>query len=284
MRPAGTTDTGRGRDRLIVRHVATYLGDELLPGGGDSVSGLTLGTSSASNDTVLGPSGAHRLIIDPARPSLRLDGGPHVPYTGSEADLAVPNEFGDVVHLDVRNLIAGYSGVIDLRAEGTLSTDGGASETPITYASSQRIADTETGAVTHLDTSLIRRAGEDLIEYEGTGDVLTTLIDLASGLRGAAAGNELDKNTLTDVLKDFDRLLEELSLAQARVGSEAERAVNLVARFEEQDLGLQGVISEVAGVDLTEAIATLTRAQGALEIAQQVAARILQNSQSAFLR
>src|SRR5262249_3066919 len=87
---AGTgNDRLVGTDRLPVAHAQTVLGDGLLGGTGDSVSGLRIGASSADGDTLLGPGGAHSItLVDTsgtgASGTVSLDGGAAVNWTSAD--------------------------------------------------------------------------------------------------------------------------------------------------------------------------------------------------------
>lgn len=278
-------DTGRGRDVVEVRHTRTFFGDETFGNGGDSLSGLRPGTSSVDGDTVLGATGTHRITIDAIAGTIALDDGRPVAFTGTEADLALDNSSGERVHVDVRSIAAGFQGTVALRAEGTLSIDGGRTLVPLLYAGAQAVIDSETGALTHLDTRAVRGAGRAAVVYEGTSDLFTALRDLRVALRTADDGDGagIGGQTLAEIVDTFDRLESELAVQSARLAGQAERALEFESRIEERTLALESLRETVEGVDLSEAITRLTQSQTALQMAQEVAARILQNVGSAFL-
>ena len=153
---AGTgIDTGTGVATLQVAHTSTTY---------DGSSGVATGDNSAAGDTALGPDGANNLYIDDysgtgANGTVSLNGGPAVAFNSSDTNLKVTGPSGEVVYLNTTGISAGFQGSVSLSSNGTLSTDGGATTTPIDFSSNLAIVDSNNGAVTNVDSSNIRQAG-----------------------------------------------------------------------------------------------------------------------------
>ena len=111
-----------------------------------------------------------------------LNGGPAISWTNTDTNLQVVGPNGEVAYIDTSAITAGFNGSVSLTANGTLSTDGGASTTPITFSSNQVVTNSQTGAVTNVNSTNIHQAGTDHLEYTGTLDAFQTLIALRNDL------------------------------------------------------------------------------------------------------
>ena len=109
-------------------------------------SGVQAGSSSASGDTILGPPGSHTLQItdtsgNGTAGTVSLDGGPPIAFTNGDTNLQVTNSSGDVVYINTSAITAGFNDSVAISTTGTMSVDGGATSTPITYAANQAVTD-----------------------------------------------------------------------------------------------------------------------------------------------
>jgi flagellar hook-associated protein 3 FlgL len=187
------TDNLVGRATLQVRHTETIYA---------SGSGIAPGSSSAGNDTVIGPRGTHKIQItdtsgDGSAGTISLNGGPPIAFTNSDANLAVKSGDGQVVYLDTRNITPGFVGEIGLRALGTMSVDGGATKTAIDFSNNQIVTVGATGRMAHIDSSNIFRTGDNYLEFPGTSNAFQVIHELIQDLRG---GRNLDNRELSDSL------------------------------------------------------------------------------------
>ncbi|HKE01124.1 MAG TPA: flagellar hook-associated protein FlgL [Planctomycetota bacterium] len=273
---AGTgTDSAIDRGTLTVLHGATTLGDGALAGG-DSVSGLKLGTSTAG-DTVIGPAGAHTLAVDAVAGTISLNGGPAVSFTGSETDLAVTDANGAVVHVDVTGITAGFQGNVSIAATGFLSTDGGATQVAIDFSANQVVTGAG-GAITNVDSTGIHKAGAETIDYVGTTDLFRTLAGLRDDLKNGSLSADQLAETLGSRMRELSRNLGNVTFGVADLGARSTRASDandrlLLARDE-----IDSAISGVEDADYAEVVSRLDRATLSLQIAQAASQRILQTS------
>ncbi len=135
--PGTGTDSATSQGILTIQHTATTF----APG-----SGVQAGTSSAAGDTVLGPAGAHTLQItdtsgNGTAGTVSLDGGPAIAFTNADTNLRVTNNTGDVIFLDTSAITPNFNGNVAVTASGTMSIDGGATSTPLTFSANQAVTD-----------------------------------------------------------------------------------------------------------------------------------------------
>ena len=166
--PGTATDNGVGRATLTVRHTAT----SFVAG-----SGIANGTSATAQNTAIG---TFSLQINDtsgtgANGTISLSGGPPVNFQSTDTDLRLKGPNGEILFLDTTSITPGFSGTIQVTADGTLSVDGGQSEVPITFANNQAVSHAETGTVTYVNSQQIIQAGTEFLDYRGTSDVFATL-------------------------------------------------------------------------------------------------------------
>jgi len=269
---AGASDTMTGSARILLQHVATTLGDGLLPGGGDTASGLRLGASSSA-DTILG---AHTVSVtqDPSGGgTISLNGGPPVAFTGTETDLAVGDGTGALVHLDVTALVAGFSGDVAASGSGQIGVEGGPF-TPLAF-SSGFVLDDGTGRVVHLDTSGARLSGDALVVFPGTESIFEALAGLRDEILAAADGTS--RPNLADRIQvrlaSLDVAHEGILSALSELGTRGAGFERMESAFELLGVHNEERRASVEDLDLVDASIRLTRAEATYQAALAVAAR-----------
>ena len=145
--PGQGLDSATGQGTLLVRHTLTTYA---------AGSGVQAGTGSAAGDTILGPIGAHQLTVSDTSGTgtagtVSLNGGAAIAFTSGDTNLKVTGPQGEIVFLDTTSITAGFSGTVAITADGTFSSDGGASTTAIDFSANQVIIDSATGAVTNVE-------------------------------------------------------------------------------------------------------------------------------------
>src|SRR6185437_2425401 len=247
---AGTgTDSATGEGTLTVAHTSTAY----APG-----SGVQPGTSSASGDTILGPSGAHTLtIVDTsgtgASGTVQLDGGPTVNFTNTDTNLQIQGANGQTVFLDTTAIAPGFSGSVAITSNGTLSVDGGATTTPINFSGNQVVTNSQTGDVTNIDSTNIRQTGSDDINNAGAYDVFQILTTLRDTLRNSQNLPPSQQATaVSQTLQELDRVHTSVLTV---VGQQSASLSNLQAVDQHiQDVQLQTKqqIGNVQGADISQ--------------------------------
>ncbi len=258
------TDNGIGVDKLIVAHTSTSL---------TGTSGLALGTSSNSKDTVIG---AQSLQIDDIAKTVSLNGGTPVSYTGTETDLAITGPNGELIYVDTTGITGGFVGTEAATGAGTLSTDGGATTIPIIFGANQQVIDSLSGEILNVDSTNIKRAGTDDVSYSGTLDLFQSLIAIRDGLLEAdqkpdlVAALDLVRGQLDELDSSHDQLLQGLG----ELGSISNRLQSGEDRVQDLNVRLQELISKTEDVDISDAIIQLQQNETSYQSALLVTSRI----------
>jgi flagellar hook-associated protein 3 len=201
--PGTGTDSATGQGSLLVAHTSTTYA---------AGSGVQPGTGSAAGDTIIGPAGAHTLTIDDtsgngSAGTVSLDGGPPVGFSSADTNLEVKAANGDAVFVNTTAISAGFSGSVAITANGTLSVDGGLSSTPIDFSSNQVVTNSTTGAVTNVNSTQIRQAGTDQVNYPGTEDAFQALQTLSEALNNVNGLNSSQQEAaIQNSLTELNRL------------------------------------------------------------------------------
>lgn len=262
IQPATGTSSGAAQASLQIAHTqTTYAG----------ASGLAAGASSAAGDTVLGPLGAHTVQLRDtsgtgASGTISLNGGPEFEWTSADANLQVMGPFGEVIYVDLQNIAAGFDGVVDLTADGTLSLDGGQTVTAIDFSASQTLSDAAQGVVQHYDTTALRRTGTVQSQVEEVADVFETLRALRDDLLAA------DSMSAAELDAALDRRLQQLDAASDHLlGVIGRQSIGLQqldtfqTRVEDAQLLAEETLANVQGADYTRAILQLQEQQNLLQ-------------------
>lgn len=280
-KPGSGTDNGNDQGTLQVAHTATnYIG----------ASGVTAGTDSAALDTIIGPLGEHQLtIVDQSGTgtsgTIQLNGGLEFPWDSSNDNLRIEGPNGEVAYVNTQSISAGFSGDVDLTADGTISTDGGNTTTPIDFSNNQIVASSNDQAVTNVDTSEITRSGSESIEYGGSSDLFSTLVQLRDDLRNTRGlqGDDWDDAIIrrdVDIERHANQLLE--VVGQQSVSLES--IVALRDRNRSYNLEVSQIIDDVENADLTDVVLQLQQEQNLLEYTYATSSTILNQNILDYLR
>lgn len=278
---AGTgTDTATGQGSLSVQHTLTTIG---------GASGVATGASSATNDTVLGPAGANSLVIKDlsgtgASGTVSLNGGSPVAFTSANTDLKVTGPSGEVVYLDTSAITPGFSGSVGLTGDGTLSVDGGATSTPITFSSTQAITDGTTGATTNVNTTNIRQAGTSLLNYPGQSDLFQTLIALRDTINNTQGLSPADRTTaLNQQIAQLQTIGTSLAKPLGNQATQSQFLSNLQTRTTNLQTSVQQATSQIQQTDMASVIVKLQQDQTLYQAGLQIAAGLNKLSLSNFI-
>lgn len=275
VRAGSTADSGQGYHDLFLRHDATV---------GALGEGIALAAGGAE-DTILGD---HALVVDAQAGTVRLGSGEPVSIPGpgspARADLRVVDADGSEVHLD----LSGWTGndfTTTLTGQGSISFDG-ASYQPIDFTETDlELVHPETGAVIHVDTTGVSRAGRELVTFSGATNLFDALSGIASDLRNA---DDLEFSRVVqriqDRLEEFDQAASNLLAGLGQLGSRLSRLDNAETRLQDVDLHLQELISDEEDADISAVILEMTRAEQTLNVAQATGARLIQNTLLNYIR
>jgi flagellar hook-associated protein 3 FlgL len=271
-----TADEGTGSAELLFRHTST-------DAGAVASVGVALAGGGAA-DTLLG---ANVLTIDPVAGTIQLGSGPAValPPVGSSAasDFVVQNAQGGELHLD----LTGYTGAAftgTVVGNGSVSFEGGA-EVALSFTETDlELADPTSGAVIHLDTTGVGRAGSELVTFGGRTNAFDVLAGIAEDLRN---GDGLEPSDLlarlNGRLADLDRHAEDVRVGLGILGSRSQRLQVSSQRAVDVEVQLLGQLSGVRDADTAEVALDLARADQILQVAQASGARLIQTSLLNFL-
>jgi len=270
--PGSGTSSARGDRTLQVRHTATTY----APG-----SGVQPGASSAGGDTILGPNGAHTLTIVDASGvgafgTVALNGGPPVPFTSADTNLAVAGPYGELVHVDTTAITPGFNGTAAISAAGTLSIDGGLSTVPLDFSADQTLVDSRDGSVVYLDTSGVRRVADDDVEFTATADIFQALRQFRDDLRnGAGLDNAGVSAAIGRRLDDLERLSDHLLAAVGDQATSLQQLDRLQTRAEDLQLEVTRALSAAEDTDYAAAALELQQQQTQLQFSLASIVRLL---------
>ena len=273
------TNSARGTRELQVLQLTTSF---------SAGSGVQSGASSADN-TVLGPAGANWLTLRDtsgtgASGVVSLNGGPEITFTSADTDLAVIGPRGEVVHLNMTAINAGFDGTVNLTTTGTLSIDGGATSVPINYSANQAVIDSRDGSVLYVDTRDIHRAGISRVDLAGTADAFAVLSQLRDELRNSPGLSTTERDAaLGRRLDDIDRVSNHLLSVASEQSITLERLDNVQSRTEQFLLDARSRLSQVEETDFPQAILELQSQQLRLQFSLATAARMFDVSVLNFL-
>jgi flagellar hook-associated protein 3 FlgL len=268
-KPGTSADMGTGYETLAIRTGAVTG----LPQEGIVVSG---------DATIIGD---HALVVDAAAGTVQLGSGSAVSIeTPLPASLEVRDADGSVLTLDLTGWTGvGFSGVAT--GQGEVSLDGTSWTAFNGTETNLQLTDDASGAVVHVDLTGATRAGEETLVFEGTTNVIDTLLGMAHDLRN---DQDLDPAALLDSMSlRLDELVagqDRLLVSLGDLGSRQSRLDRADQRLGDLRIQLQGLESEVTDADLSEVVLDMSRAEQTLQVAQATGARLLQQSLLNYLR
>jgi flagellar hook-associated protein 3 FlgL len=279
--PGTGTNTAQGTGTLQVLHTLTSFAGS---------SGVSAGLSSASNDTILGPSGTNNLVIndtsgDGSSGTVSLNGGPAVAFSNTDNDLMVTGPAGEVVYLDTTSIAAGFNGTSAVTSDGDLSIDGGATTTPIDFSANQVVTDGTTGAITNVNSSNIRRAGDQQVDYTGVSDIFKTLIALRDTISNTQNLSSTDRAAaLTQQIGVLDQFSTALARPLGDQATQVQFLSNLQSRTVDLQTNLKEATSNIQSTDMAAAIVALQQQQTLYQAGLQLTASINQLSLANFIK
>ncbi|MBL8816294.1 MAG: hypothetical protein JNL58_09705 [Planctomyces sp.] len=270
--PGQGTDTAKGVQALLVNNTSTiYAG----------ASGINSGTSASQIDSIVGPAGAHSLqIIDTsgtgAFGTISLDGGPAVAFSSSDTDLVINGPTGQQISVNTTSIVAGFNGSVSITANGTMSIDGGLTSTAIDFSANQVVTDSRDGTILNINSTQIRNAGEDQIEFPGTADAFAAIVNLKNDIlnsRNLSASERaaaIDRR-LGDIEVNRNHVLDVIGVQSVSL----EQIDRLKTRTEDLKLTEKLELNETIAADISEAVVRLQEIQNLQEYTMASIARVL---------
>lgn len=267
-RAGASSDQGTGFEELIVRHDATT---------GSLGAGIVLASGGAS-DTILG---ARTLEVDATTNRVRLGTGTwmEIPsVTAGRSDVAVKDANGAEVHLDLSGWTgASFSGT--LTGSASLSLDG-TNFTAIDLTEEDlQLSDATTGVIVHVDTRGITRAGSDLVTFGGTPNVFEVLQGIAADLRNEDTRTNAEvRARLNARLVELDQRHDDVLVGLSSLAAKSSRITAVQERLTSRNVDVQGRISDVEDVDISQAVIEITRTQQTLELVQATGSKLVRTN------
>ncbi len=273
LAPGTATSNVRGDLYLTAVHTQTT-----FAGG----TGVTAGTSSAADDTVLG---GHTLtIVGGGTKTISLNGGPAVTFDGTETDLAVtgPGPNGVVVHVDMTGWVA-FAGDVAITGEGKLTIDGGASYTNLAaFVDNVAVTDSTTSRVLYVDATNVVGTGLEVVRVPGTHDAFGTLINARDVLL-----NERDLGQQTAFVSEAMDALDSVMLVLIRkmtgVGARLQAMDTLQGSLETIQIHATNQAASLEDADIVQVASELARTQALYEMTLAVSAKLLRMSLLDFI-
>ena len=189
------------------------------------------------------------------------------------------------MYVNTTAITAGFNGNVAITADGTLSTDGGATSVAINFSGNQVVTNSLTGHVTNVNSTNVRRAGTDQLNYTGTYDTFQILMALRDDLRNTRGLTETQqKESLSQRLGELDRVRDSILKVVGEQSANLEQLDTLENRLSEVQLETRIWTSQLEDADLSEVVISLQAQTQLLELGLRASARILEQSLMDFLR
>ena len=199
--------------------------------------------------------------------TVSLDGGPAIAFTSADTNLRVTNNTGDAVFLNTTAITPNFNGNIAITAAGTMSIDGGATSTPLTFAANQSATDSATGAVTFVDTSNVKRAGTEVVQYPGTSDAFQALISLRDDLNNVNHLSGADQlKALTGHIAELDNVSAHVLTTLGQQSASLQSLSSLQAHLQALQLSANETIGTVGSADITDVVVKLQSYEQLLQL------------------
>jgi flagellin-like hook-associated protein FlgL len=278
--PGAGVDSATGYGELRVIHTTTTYA---------AGSGVAAGSGSAAGDTIIGPAGAHNLtIVDTsgtgASGTVSLNGGIPIAFSNGDTNLQVTGPEGEIVFIDTTAITPAFSGTVAITANGALSVDGGATQTAIDFSANQQITDGTTGAVTNVNSTGIRRAGTESVDYAGTADVFELLNQLGATMVDEANVGSADWNhAMSRHMEDIERMQNHMLDVVGAQAMSLENLDSMQTRIEDLQVEQEKMAADIEGADMAEAVLRLQQEQLMLQYTLAGTAKLFEVSLVDFL-
>lgn len=280
-KPGAGTDTLKSRASLEITHdTTTYFG----------ASGIQPGSDSATGDTIIGAQGKHTLTIvdtsgDGSAGTISLNGREPVPFTNADTNLAVPGSNGELVYVDASNIVAGFSGNVEIESSGRMSVDGGASDVLIDFSGNQVVEDSVSKHAMTVDSTNIMHVGTEQVEFSGTSDAFQVLFELASDLRNT---RQLSGKSVAEALNrrlgDLEKISDNVFSTMGEQSTSLRTIETLGNRVDDLMLSVEAKVSDIQATDIPDSVLRMENSQNLLQYTYAVTGRLTSLNLLDFLR
>jgi flagellar hook-associated protein 3 FlgL len=269
---AGTSNV-RGDVWLTATHTATtYLG----------ASGIAAGASSAAGDTILGTH--HTLTIDEPNHTVRLDDGEVVAFTGNETNLKLTNKSGAVAYVNVQGLAAGFQGTVQIRADGSLSIDDGATSVPVSFSANDAVTDSLSGRILYVDSADIAQTGVDPVRVSGTYDLFSVLISLRDTIANTKnLPQDQQMDLLDNAMGALADVTDQVTEWVTTNGAQLQAMTSLKNVLDNRQALATQQVAGLENADITDVAAQLARQQVLYQMALAATSKLLTLSMVTYM-
>lgn len=258
------TDTFVGNGVLQVRHTGVVV---------SGASGITASATGAAENSLIGD---RQVTVDDTAQTIQLGNGPAVSFDGTETELRLVDEHGATLAVDMTGMTPGFNGTFDVRGDGAFSMDGGATEIPIDFTENQAWEHSDTSTVSYIDTRSIVRAGEDIVETQGTSDAFTALIQLRDELRNERGLDGAEwQAAMQRRIKDLDRVHDHLLRVVGDVSVRLQNLDSIERHAEDSQIEATAKVTEIESTDMIAAIAELQSEQNLLQFTYAASSNLI---------
>jgi flagellin-like hook-associated protein FlgL len=216
--------------------------------------------------------------------TVSLNGGPPIAFTNADTNLKVSGPNGEVVYVDTTAITPGFSGDVAITADGTLSVDNGLSEVLIDFSANQVVTDSQSGAVTNVNTINTRRTGTERLDYSGSYDAFQILMTLRDDLRNTRGLSDHEQaEVLSRHVGELDRVREGILQVIGEQSASLEHLSSLDQRLGDMRLEAQKQAGEIESADISELVLHLQEQQNLLQLTFASSAGVLDLSLLDFL-
>lgn len=268
------TSTARGDHWLKLTHTSTTY---------QAGSGLAMGTGGASGDTVLGD--ASQITIDTVAQTLKLDNGDEVSYLGTETNLRVGNEHGDVIYVDVTGALADGTWSIEADGEIQIGDGPGVALTDFTETNLAVPDPREPERFLYVNCVDIRRTGTDAVQIPGTHDIFGALVhirDLLLNKDNLETDDQLDAlSRSSEAVRTIGKgFRQRMTIIGGRLGG----VESLRQTLDDLKFNTDAESTAIQQADITAVATDLARTQTLYQMSIQVAAKTINLTLLDFIR
>jgi flagellar hook-associated protein 3 FlgL len=260
------THSARGDIWLSVIHDTTTVTGPAL--------GIAMGTGSAQSDTIVGD---HTLTIstDGTHDYVKLDGGDVMRIDGTETNLRVANEHGDVAYVDMSGWTGAY-GSVTLSSAADASIDGGQTTVPIDLTDNNQAVTDANGAVFYADFTNTVRTGADPIRMKGSYDLFGTLMELRDVLTNQGDMTHQEQTAvLSDSVESLEDLMSGLTQHLTSVGARIQALDTLDVSLETLKFNSESEANTLQDADVVEVATELANTQTFYEMILASSSKLL---------
>ena len=263
---SGATSSVRGDVVLSVTHTQSFL---------DPMTGMSLGASSSSKDTVVG---IHTLTVDADARTVRLDDGPSVSFGPGDTDFAVTNSAGAKVYINASGFDTSLTGTYELELEGQAkaSIDGGRTSVVMNFSAIQGITDSTTGRILYIDATAINQSGIENVRVPGTYDLFGMMIGVRDlMLNKAGLSSSQQSQLLNQAISSMDEVKAGITQQMTAAGSQLNALDSMRSSLENIKTRADDQITTLQEVDVAELSVQLAKAQSFYEMTLLATSKML---------